>query len=304
MKFEDFIIKVQEKMQDYVGNEAKIEIREVNKNNGIKLQGIVIVRENTNVSPTIYLESFYDMYQRGMIMDEILIRLIKLYDKETPKNQLDLNFFNDFECVKNNIVYKLINQKRNEQLLEDIPHIEFLDLAICFYYSLQMEELGEGMILIHNAHMDMWNTNHKELMLLAQKNTPYLFPVEFKNLESIIKEYVETDTDRIELVHHDVVENMETTLFVLSNQKKVQGAATILYPEVLEKIGNYLKKDFYILPSSIHEVIILRDEETIEKYSLQEMVASINKEQVEPEEILSDYPYFYDLKKKKIDMIF
>ena len=291
-----FLNEVQDRIQQITGQDTRVDIQEVRKNNNVVLHGISIMRAGQNVSPTIYLEGFYDEYVRGMPMEKIVDKVLSLYLSGTPRKKLDMSFFTDFQQVKDRIVYRLINRSRNNELLERIPHIDFLDLAVCFYYAFQNKDLGNGMILIQNSHMEMWGTNHRELMRLAEENAPKLFPAELVSMEKMLE--MIWDGDEMEK-YRDAV-----NLYILTNDQRSQGAACVLYPGVLKRASKMLGGSFYVLPSSIHEVILLKDDGNQDKNYLHCMVRDINVSQVKTEECLSDYPYYYDAEIGRISQLF
>lgn len=284
-----FYISIEEKLKEKMGNEVHIKLQQVKKNNNVLYHGLVIQKEECNIAPTIYLDSFYSLYEKGKCVEEIVEEIIQVYNRGDVKGSLDMDFFREFDKVKNKIAYKLINAERNKELLERVPHVLMLDLAICFYYAFYDESLGEGMILIHNTHMEMWKTNHEELMKLAQKNTKRLFPSVLIGMNALLKDMMLKDEC--------------AGMYVLTNEQKCQGAAVMLYSEVLEKAAKKLGGNFFILPSSIHEVILLKDHGYEDAESLKEMIAEANRTQVAEEEILSDYPYYFDCAENKISRL-
>lgn len=297
MKLEEFISIISTRVQDITGGETKVDVHEVRKNNNVLLHGMTILRRGQSVSPTIYLDSFYEMLCDGMELEYIVKRVLEVYVRGLPKSHVDMEFFKDFAKVKDRIVYRLVNLEKNRELLEGIPHVEFLDLAICFYYSYEHPELGDGMILIHNTHMEMWQTNHRELMRLAETNTPKLLPGQLSSMDNALEGVLETGA------LEDLRELQKETnkyLYVLSNAKRCQGAAVILYPGMLAKAAQQLRGSFYILPSSIHEVILLPDDGHSSGSELHEMIAEINQTQLRAEDVLSDYAYRYDLSTGKV----
>lgn len=289
MSEETFVNVIIDNLKKRLGDEASIKARTVKKNNNVVYRGIIIQKRHQNIAPTIYVNSFFELYKKGETLDTIVDCIEQQYYKGEVKQSIDMEFFRDFSEVKSRIAYRLINAKKNEELLEEIPHILFMDLAICFYYAFQSEELGDGMILVHNTHMEMWNTSHKELMNLAQENTERLFPAVFESMGTILKEFG-VDGDDYPMI------------YVLTNQQKCQGAATILYKDMLDNIASRIGGNYYLLPSSIHEVIILK-EETCQVDSLHNMIVEANETQVMEEEVLADYPYYYDASKKKLTRI-
>jgi len=298
MKFQEFTKAVMYKMQENLGEDYKVEIQQVRKNNDVLLCGLTIHSKQTNIIPTIYLDSFYELYINDIPLEKIVTNIYRIYQNSLPKENINMEFFKDFEKVKDRIVYRLIHAERNRELLEDIPHIPFWDLAICFSYAFWSEELGDGMILIHNHQMESWNVTYSQLMKQAEVNTPRLFPMTFYGINEVLKQMH---------VDIDLSECAEEQLYVLTNQQKIYGAASILYPQTLTYIAEQLNSDFYILPSSIHEVLILRKKQfqELEKEGkiLHEMIKDINYAELAKEDVLSDYPYFYDRSEHKLVQI-
>ncbi len=289
MDINKFLTEVEVRLKEKMNTDIKIKTQKVRKNNNVIYYGLVIQKPGQNIAPTIYLNAFYDMYLNGMDMEDVIHCIMDTYKKGEIKDSIDMEFFCNFEKVKDRIAYRLINAERNKELLEQIPHILFMDLAICFYYAFYQEELGEGMILIHNSHMEMWGTNHKELMKLAEDNTGRMLPPSIVSMKNLLREMFE--------------ESVDPGMYVLTNEKKCQGAAALLYPHVLEDAAERLGGSFYILPSSIHEVILLKENGRENPIGLKEMIREANDTQVATEEVLSDYPYYYDAEKKKLMII-
>lgn len=307
MEMKDFALKVQKAIADRVGEGYRVELQEVHKNNNVVLQGLLIHSEDKNISPTIYLNSFWNAYENGIPFIVIVERIMRIYEEDTPKENVDMSFFKDFAQVKDRICYRLISAEQNSELLRKIPHIRYLDLAICFYYSYQGETLGNGSILIHDSHMEMWNTTKEELYELAQYNTPQLFPGEWNAMETVIRELMAEKEEEGEELFRDAEEQEEffeqLPLQILSNESRVHGAACILYPGLLEELACNRGQNLYIIPSSIHEVIVLPDTGGEDAERLREMIAEVNTTQVEPEEILSYNLYYYDRILKQVKII-
>ena len=292
MEKKEFNEKIKEIIEQNLTSEAMVHLQQVRKNNNVLLDGIIIQMPDSNVSPTIYLESFYEMYKQGMDMESLASKILAVYYKGRPGKQLNLDFFKEFEKVKDRIVFRLINAEKNSELLKEIPHVLLEDLAICFYYAFHDEELGEGSITIHNKHMEWWETNHQELMSLAAQNTPKLFSMEYKNLQDVISQYYE------ELPEYITEEDYN--FYVLTNKQKTNGAACMLYEGVLEEMSKMIGGSFFIIPSSVHEIIMLKDTGKERAEDLHRMIRDVNEKHLLEEEVLSDYPYYYDQKLKRL----
>lgn len=282
-------------MTKELGEEYRVELKEMRKNNGILLHGLLIFAREGNVIPTIYLESFHAAYEDGASFGDVLHRIFEIYQEEVPRSNINMEFFKIFSEVRDRICYRLIRRQGNEELLKDIPYVEFLDLAICFYYAYSSRVLGEGTILVHNSHMSLWGAKIQDLMKLAGENTPRLFPGKLSPLTAVMEEIMEVSG------RYD--SEGELPLSVLTNGKRVHGAACILYPGMLEKIASKNKNSFYIIPSSIHEVILLEQTGEEKPSELKKMIYEVNRSHVAAEEVLSDNLYFYDYSMKTVRII-
>ena len=295
MNINEFAEKVKIAVGQKLGSQYSVERKEVLKNNGVLLHGIQILSEKSNVVPVVYLEHFWEEYERGVTFGEVVERLLDVCGKELPLTRMDMDFFKGFGKVRDRVCCRLVGRAGNEELLKDIPHVEFLDLAVCFFYSYRTEKIGEASILIHNSHMEMWQCGTAELMKLAQRNTQVLYPWKCVTMEEIMREIYADGQER------PVVG--EVPMRVLTNRQKVNGAACLIYPGVLELLAERYEADLYILPSSVHEVILLEDSGQESPEELKNMVIQVNRTQVAAEEVLSDSLYSYDRKKKCVEKL-
>ena len=215
-----------------------------------------------------------------------------------------MNFFREFDRVRSGICYRVVNRKRNRVLLERIPHIDFLDLSICFFYAYQSDVLGSGSILIYNSHMEMWNCSTETLMQLAQDNTERLYPWEVHRMEDLLSEalpWEEQETGGLSSGEEDEAEGVP--MRVLCNTQRIYGATCMIYPGVLHALAEEAGENLYILPSSVHEILLMPESEVDDTKYLQDMIREVNSTQVEPEEILSDNLYYYNRLEKRVEIV-
>ena len=297
MEFTSFTNIVREEMEKKVGENASVKLQEVMKNNGVKLCGMTVLQQDTNISPTIYLNNYYAAYEKEKItLHEAVEDIWYHYKKNRLDKSVDICFFMNYEAVKDRIVYKLVNTEKNQELLKDVPHIPFYDLSIVFQCLVSEEMFGNATILIHNAHLKLWGVDAQELYRQASLNTPRLYPYDIKNMRDVILEMIMLEEGEEAAQAHREELTQNVPMYVLSNCTKMQGAACLLYKDVLKDFAMVLQQDIYILPSSIHEVILLPATEEDNPRLLKEMVEEINGTQVEPEEVLSNSIYFYERK--------
>lgn len=281
MKYETFKNLIIQKLNTQLKDPKKITLQKVIRNNGQELDALIIMENHINAAPTLYLNHFYERYQKGLSFSEAFEELLHTYEANRPAYPINASFFTDFLQVKDRIVYKIINYKMNQSLLQEIPHFRFLDLAIVFYCLLLADDTGNASILIHDNHLKYWNVTPDELMTLAGKNTPNLLPYEVKNMHHILSGELSIPTPD------------EYPMFVLTNTSRLNGAGCILYKDLLKQISDKLGSDFYILPSSIHEVILVPAPDKDSILRLSEMVKEVNATEVAPDELLSEHAYYY-----------
>lgn len=281
MQYETFKYLIVEELHSHFEEPKKITIQKIKRNNGIKLDGLIILEKGMNIAPTIYLDYYFEKYQQGTSFSEIFEELLHDYEENRPLASVNVSFFTDFEQVKHQIVFKIINYNKNKELLTDIPYFHYLDLAIVFYCLVHSDANGNASILIHNQHLERWKIDKAQLLEMANENTPHLLKYDLKSMKSILS--AETNLDVSDMY----------PMYVLTNTSRLNGACCILYENLLQKIAERINSDYFILPSSIHEVILLPAKDRSAIVALSEMVKEVNTSEVSEDEILSDHAYFY-----------
>ncbi|MEF9839474.1 MAG: DUF5688 family protein [Lachnospiraceae bacterium] len=290
MDYQQFVRVVEQEVKGNAGTGVRVQLHTVMKNNGKERVGLAISEEKINISPTIYLEEYFEKFRQGREISNIVESILQLYEEVRFEHSWEGKYVRDFEKVKKQVVYKVINYKKNAELLNEIPYVGFLDLAVVFYVLLELNQHGTATMTIRNEHLKGWGVSREELLKAAQENTVRLLPAEFKTMKTVLEE----------MLTLNIAEDTEDYMYVLSNPMKNFGACCILYDGILEKIGNRLGGNYYILPSSVHEVIIIPENQSPEKKELRIMITEINETQVAEEEILSNVPYYYVREKKQL----
>lgn len=296
MDYQQFISEVKKGVQQCVKENVAVYIHTAVKNNGKERSGITVIEKGINISPTIYLEEYFEHFQKGKPIEEIISKVVTLYQEVRFPQCWELGHIKQYELVKELIVYKVVNLKANEEMLQDMPYIPFLDLAVVFSIMFELTAGGSATMAVKSEHLQMWGVTTKELFREAKLNTSRLLPAEFKEMQLVINRLLGTEKEQ----RREVEDAAEDVMYVLSNQIRTFGAACILYDGLLERIGNHLKENYYVLPSSVHEVIIVPESRSIDKQSLESMVKEVNETQVDEEEVLSDRPYYFSRKEGRL----
>ncbi len=296
MVYEMFQTKVTDALQARLGDRYDLILQKVPKNNGILLDGLAIMRKGAGSSPTIYLNSYYERYLEGVPLDAVIDEIFQLYQENSTVTHLDFSILNDFSLLRDKVLYKLIHTASNPDLLSDVPSVPYLDLSIVFYLFLEKTESGQMTALIHNDHLKTWDTSLDELYRLASDNTPRMLPAELKSMsevmKSIAREHLGSDY-RDNFIDDLLSVPTVSPLYVLTNCSGICGACTLLYPDQLKNFADLMGKDLVILPSSIHEVLLIPYEDAISFDEMADMVSHINRAEVPVEDRLSDQVYLY-----------
>ena len=282
MNYEDFCIKVKDAASELFEDDAVAVITDVTKNNGLILKGLTIRHADSRISPTIYLEAFYEMYESGIPFGEIMNRL---YRCESQYRETDIHAedYLDFDRIKDRLIYKVINYDMNSELLKSVPHVGWNDLAIVFCCVLEGGPGGYATVLVRNSHLKMWDIDQDELYDLARENTPRIMSDEIKSIDEIVP-----------YAFAEVCPDITPEMYVLSNEHRVYGATSMLYSEHLKEVAENHSGGIYILPSSVHEVILMPEEYACEEEYMRAMIREINSTEVDLEDRLSDNLYYYD----------
>ena len=286
---------IKSEMEKIYSSKCKVDVLNVVKNNGLHLTGITICNRKSNMAPTIYLDGYFADYKDGRTMENICKEIVQVYEKNKVQKDFSLEQVTDFKNVKDRICFKLVNREKNAELLADIPYVEYQDLAVVFYILVSKDKNGITSITVRNSLMDMWGMDADILYHLAKKNTQRLFRGRVSSMMEVMAEIISDSADAFE--------DSAFPMYVATNVFKMNGACILLYDGVLEKFAEKIGGDFYILPSSVHEVLFVPVNRDMDARYLIEMVREVNATQVAPDEVLSDNVYMYHADKDFVEMM-
>lgn len=299
MDFNDFCKKTVIEMgrRNVTGS---VQITNVVKNNQTKYTGMVISDGKSNISPTLYLEKYYKKFIDGESFDEVENNIWKDYLNAKPKSSMDISGFVEWGQAKNSVFLKVINYEKNKEELVNMPHRRFWDLAVVYYYVFSFDKNGLANTVVRNEHMKIWNVSEEELFFEACDNYKKQLPVTIRNIEDVLMTILNENTQ--EKCDNQIKESMP--IFIASNVASVFGATVILFPEELKPLADKYKSDLIILPSSIHEILLLPDDaDDMKLNDYLKMVSEVNQSQLRSEEILSYSVYRYKWKEEKIECV-
>lgn len=294
----EFATVIKDYVEERLGDGYKANINVTLKNNGQKLTGIVISNQTRQVVPNIYLNSFYEDYQNGVAIDDIANKIIDIHMSAHKEFDFAPNDIHLFDKVKSRICLKLINKDANQERLNQVPYKEFNDLAVVFYILVENRNDEIGTVLINNELFNSWNVLIDDLYDTALENTERHFKGIIQPMSSVIAQLISGfEYDDFEMP------SIDSFMYVASNVTKINGASVMLYENLLSRFANHINSDFYILPSSIHECILIPITDEINPEELKEMVSTINISEVPAEDILSNSIYKFDREAGSVEIV-
>ena len=197
-------------------------------------------------------------------------------------------YFQDYEVTRKKLFCRLTDPERAEHS-RDILSRPWMDLQICCYYDLAEDGLPDASIPIYKNCLSLWKIAAEKVLDDAWHNTIRKQEILFRPLDSVLLELqgLSEWADEPEVINGSL-------LYLLTNKDRAYGAIYMAMPDVLKQIGRELGKDFYILPSSIHECLILPDTDLMDEEGLNSLVRMVNSDCVQEKDVLADHVYYYD----------
>ena len=290
LSYDEFKEQVKDDILRYLPDsfsDADVSITDILKNNDTKLCGLLIKANDSNIAPNIYLEGYYRMFESGDSMDMVMRKIADTYLEHSQVENFEVSQITDWEQVKNRVSCRLINAEYNKDYLAEKPHTYFEDLAVVYYVDLGGNENGRMSTVINNQLMESYGVSVEELHQVALDNLSHS-AMSFKTMRDVMIEMMGEEAAMF------IPEEEVPSMYVLTNESKIHGASSILDKGMLEQISERVGGDFIVLPSSIHEVIIVPVMDQFNTRDLENMVHEVNSTQVSAEERLSENVYVYD----------
>lgn len=278
MTYETFLKRLEEAVRLKLEEQEEVRRIRILKNNGVKLDGFSYRREGHREQPTVYVNHYYRRDLEEQELEEIAEVLVKVQRNSILLPDKNLAQVLEYPKMKEQIYYRLISREKNEELLKQTPWLPWLDLALVFYLRIPEQIIKNATALIHNAHMEYWGLTLGELYRTASENMKEL-SVLLKPVEEFLEDY------------H--IETLNSGMYVLSTEKKEFGSAAIVSLEVQKMCFETLGEDYYVLPSSIHELILLPVSLAAGRKDLEELVREVNSFCVSEEDYLGSHVYRY-----------
>lgn len=291
MSREKFTEKLVSCLKEILSEDVEVTSTNVIKNNDTKLSGICIKRANSQIGKNIYVDKYYQDYLDGTAVEKIVAEVIDIANNDDSLPQRYMEVVGDiasYENIKELLAVKIISRERNKNYLKDKCFIDYLDFAICFYINIAETGGCSASISVTKHISELWNQSSDILLNQALDNMKKYYKPEIVSIWSLINKMIE--------IHEEMPDGIDSPMFVISNECRNNGASSILYTEMLHSFAIEQKTEkIFIIPSSIHECILIPATAEFNADMLCEMVREVNRTQVSSDEILSDHIYIYSL---------
>lgn len=285
MTYEEFKDVVVEKLPGFFPKryaDAKLSVGRQHKIN-VTLDSLSFIPDGSSASTTIYFEHIYQDYLENGDLNYVLARTVRALVSGAADCSSMSEIISEMKTVKkDNITFRLINTEQNRELLSEVPSREFNDLSIVYYEVMSLEAGGTMSALISNSMAEYFGYDEEQLFQLALENTRKMFPPKRMQLCPPGMECVED-------------------ILVLTNEKMDYGAASVLYTDELQAVANIFGSDLYILPSRLHEVLLL-SAEFANPEALAQMVLSVNSTAVPLKDRLSNQVYHFSRETQQVTL--
>ena len=259
---------------------------------------LMVSVDDSKMSMAFRLKEIYQSVEDGEDIDHAVYKMVNTIEDNISfvkeKEQDVKSFISDYEKVKDNTYLRLI--PGDSPILKSTPHrmIEDMALVVNVHLDSFSDEHGKSCVVVTKPLMEMYGIDEAQIFADAEKNSLANEPMVFKPLLDMVKD----------LISNEDIPNPEDVgivTYIATNQSGFQGAAVAGYPDFCEKAAEAIGGSFYMLPSSVHEFILIKDDGTPKAKDLNRMIKNVNETVLEPRDVLAAQCYHYDAKAKVLE---
>ena len=299
MNYEEFKQQIIDDLKDRLGDDFKLSVNEVKKLNQ-SYEAVTVTPEGSNIGVNMSLDKLYDAIQNDVPYETVVDRTVDAIENgfdQAPK--FDVNMLSDYEQMKNKLAMEVVSAEANAEMLETVPHKSIEDMAVVYRFVLESSESGGASVLVTNQLLENMGVTPEQLHADAMENAPQLRPAVIMGMSEMMAEMM--GVDQAEMLGM-IVPPEDEKMFVATVPDKTHGAGVLAYQDFMDQAAERVGGDFFILPSSIHECLLVRDNGQMKYEDLEAMVRDVNATQVDPADKLTDSVYHYDSKEKIFEL--
>ena len=292
MDFKEFTARAEQDIRAALEDASPgtgVGINQVEKLQGESYTAITLTPAGTNIGMNLNLNQLYDNLQRGESYETVISTAVD-QAKEHLANmpRFDVSELSSYETAKDLLFVDVVGTKVNAEMLSRVPHTDMEDISMV--YRMQLEQLSDGAatVLVTNDLMNRMGITKEQLHADALANSERVRPASMKTMAEVLAKMMGMPP---EMIPDDMP---GPKLYVVTNEDGFHGAAAAFYPDFMDQAAKEFGSNFFILPSSVHEVLFVPDDGSLHVDELRDMVTSINASEVAPADRLTDNVYHYD----------
>ena len=303
MDFETFKEELREDMEkalyERTGTEHSVNLQTVEKMNET-YEALTIKPENSDIGVNINANELFRAYSDGMDYDRLVDGAVnKARDALENSPNFNIEAFKDYDKMKETLAMEVVSAERNADLLTTVPHKDMEDMAVVYRFVISTGVGESGSVLVTNKMLDEYGITPEQFHADAMKNAPEGRPMEIKGMGEVLAEQM--GIENAEMLGFAIPPEQDQML-VASVKGNVHGAGVLAYEDFMDKASDRVGGSFFILPSSIHEILIIPDNGQFDLKSLENMVREVNATTVDPVDKLTDNVYHYDAQDKVFEL--
>ena len=301
MDFEEFKNNLMElvakEVEDRGLEDISLKLTTVESPDGMTDRLMVSVGES-KMSMAFRLKEIYQNVENGEDIDHAVFKMVNTIEENISvvknKEQDVKSFITDYEKVKDNTYLRLI--PGDSPILKSTPHkmIEDMALVVNIHLDSISDDNGRSCVVVSRPLMEMYGIDEAKLFADAEKNSLENEPIVFKPLIDMVKDLINSE-------NIPDPEDVGIVTYIATNASGFQGAAVAGYPDFCEKAAETMGGSFYMLPSSVHEFILIKDDGKAKAKDLNKMIRNVNETVLEPRDVLAAQCYHYDAKAKVLE---
>lgn len=289
---QEFAKDIKERLSQRGYGEVITSFHDIEKTNQ-NYEAISVVQAGSNVGVNYNIENAFGSYEHSGDYEGVLASATGAIASGLDQIPVvDVNALMNYEVMKEKLSVEVISAEANEELLSKVPHDRIEDLAVVYRFIMESNEDGRASILVNNDLIERMGVTHEQLRADALENSPEIRPVVIQGMNEVMKEMMGPEAYEM----FGIPDDTEEMMFIATVPDKNSGAGVLAYQDFMDQAAEKIGGDFYVIPSSIHEILLVPDNGEVQAEGLKEMVQEVNATEVSPEEKLSDNVYHYDSK--------
>ena len=287
---QEFTEDLKQRLHERGIEDVEMSFQKVEKTNQ-NYEALTVRQEGNNVGVNFNIENAFSDYEHtgdyAGVLAESTFAIVQGIENAPAVDTAELT---NYEALKEKLSIEVISAETNADLLTKIPHESIEDMAVVYRFVLESNEAGRASILVTNDMIESMGVTHEQLRADALENAPEIRPAVIQGMSEVMREMMGQDV--FEMM--GMPEEQDELMYVATVPDKNSGAGVLAYQDFMDQAAEKLGGDFYILPSSIHEILLVPDNGEKAADELRAMVKEVNATQVRPEEKLTDNVYHYD----------